>query len=382
MQLHPLPPQPELNIQALERTLELSNLTNSYKLYWFAALLDEINACSAEITFRRMAAGMISKCWYSVLQFKLSLGTLDMLHRLVHYLHKKYNLDIEINETDLKTFLLELKDEEYEKCIVEFCRYVPYRLLTPFYPDQLHGKPDAQKNRIIEELSCVNDTALYRIRSRELKIEVNYNWFEYLYCNMSIVTGWYRYRLIEYLQKRNPNTPSVIDKISPPLTRDLGEAKKFWKTIISAVESPPPGDLGGHGIGNRESVIAIKDIYTGQPVNESDMSIDHFIPWSFVLHDRLWNLTPVSKSINSRKSDLLPPLERYLDSFINLQYTALTTAINLGYKKNKLEDYLMLGEGIDLTANIDKSKFKELITNTITPLHRIAQNQGFGLWTV
>ena len=47
MILHPLPPQPELNIAALEQSLDLSNLTNSYKLYWFAALLDEINNYNA-----------------------------------------------------------------------------------------------------------------------------------------------------------------------------------------------------------------------------------------------------------------------------------------------------------------------------------------------
>jgi len=49
--LHPLPPQPELNIPALERSLELSSLTNSYKLYWFAALIEEINNCSAVILY-------------------------------------------------------------------------------------------------------------------------------------------------------------------------------------------------------------------------------------------------------------------------------------------------------------------------------------------
>jgi hypothetical protein len=239
MLFHPLPKQPDLNIPALERSLDLSNLTNSYKLYWFSALLDEINSCSAGISFKSMTAAMISKCWYTVLKYRLSLGSMDMLHRLVYYLHEKYNLSPEINEKDLKEFLLNLNDGMFDKGINELCRYVPYRLLSPFYTNELRGKSDTIKNRVIEELSCRDDSAIYRIRSSEAKIEINYNWFEYFYCNMSIVTGWYRYKLVEYLQRRNPNTPSVIDKIYPPLQRDLVEAKNFWKTIITAIQSPP-----------------------------------------------------------------------------------------------------------------------------------------------
>ena len=234
--LHPLPPQPDLNIPALERSLELSSLTNSYKLYWFAALLEEINNCSAEITFRRMVILMLVKCWYTVLKFRLNFGSLDMLHRLVHYLHETYGMPAEIGEAHLKETLLKLEDPELEKGIMEFTKYVPYRLLTPFYADELRGVKDSLKNRIIEELSCKDDKAIYRIRTSDSKIEINYNWFEYLYCNMAIITGWHRYRLVEFLQRRNPNTPSVIDKIEAPQNRNLTEARNFWKKIITIAE--------------------------------------------------------------------------------------------------------------------------------------------------
>ena len=72
----------------------------------------------------------------------------------------------------------------------------------------------------------------------------------------------------------------------------------------------------------------VTDIYTGLPVNETDMSLDHFIPWSFVLHDRLWNLAPVSTAINSSKSDSLPDLNQHLENFCTLQYMAFTTALH------------------------------------------------------
>ncbi len=52
---------------------------------------------------------------------------------------------------------------------------------------------------------------------------------------------------MEFLQRRNPNTPSVIDKISPPLTRNLTEAKKLWKAIIS-LSSKPASQTTGNSI--------------------------------------------------------------------------------------------------------------------------------------
>lgn len=158
------------------------------------------------------------------------------------------------------------------------------------------------------------------------------------------------------------------------------------------------GDLGGSGCRGRESAGRVKDIYTGLPVNEADMSLDHFIPWSFVLHDRLWNLAPVSRSINSSKSDLLPNLDKYLESFLDLQFMAYRTAIESGIKSKALEDYYLLNEGNYIPSSlpppvvrgpgmpglmsgiIREPDFKEILRNTITPLHRIAQNQGFGVW--
>ncbi len=41
-------------------------------------------------------------------------------------------------------------------------------------------------------------------------------------------------------------------------------------------------------------------------VFEQDWDVDHFLPWSFVLEDRLWNLVPSCKDCNSNKSDGVP----------------------------------------------------------------------------
>lgn len=50
----------------------------------------------------------------------------------------------------------------------------------------------------------------------------------------------------------------------------------------------------------------IIDFYTGEELDEKDISIDHVIPWSFMYSDDIWNLVITSKSHNSSKSNSIP----------------------------------------------------------------------------
>jgi hypothetical protein len=51
--------------------------------------------------------------------------------------------------------------------------------------------------------------------------------------------------------------------------------------------------------------------------------LDHFLPWSFVTHDLIWNLTPAPAAINLAKSDAVPNLSRYLAAFVDQHYAAM-----------------------------------------------------------
>lgn len=48
------------------------------------------------------------------------------------------------------------------------------------------------------------------------------------------------------------------------------------------------------------------DFYTGKPLSDNDISVDHVIPWSFMYSDDIWNLVLTSKSNNSSKSNTIP----------------------------------------------------------------------------
>ena len=53
----------------------------------------------------------------------------------------------------------------------------------------------------------------------------------------------------------------------------------------------------------------IIDFYTGDILEQNDISLDHVIPWSFMYSDDIWNLVITSKSVNSKKSNSIPSEE-------------------------------------------------------------------------
>jgi hypothetical protein len=82
----------------------------------------------------------------------------------------------------------------------------------------------------------------------------------------------------------------------------LEKARTFWNTVLA--QQP------------------LRCIYSGEPIR-GDYDLDHFLPWSFVTHDLIWNLTPAPAAINLAKSDAVPSLNRYLDAFVDQHYVAM-----------------------------------------------------------
>jgi len=305
---------------------------------------------------------MIVNSWHSVVDFRLNLGISDQLQDIIFVIKSKYEVEDSISKSKLLNKVLpgifKNDDKLYEK-VEEICRYVPYRLLAPFYPE-IVGEKDYKKNDLIKELSQKDRRAIYKIEKD--KVKINSNWYDYIKNNLVIILGWFKNKLIGFLQSRNPNVPSIPYKISPTKNRNLRYARKYWKSIISRG--------------------TIKEIYGRRKIDaESDYAIDHFIPWSFVMHDKLWNLNPTLNSYNSKKRDMIPDLDIYLDRFCELQYKSLIRAIKSENISDKiLEDYLEVKEDFKFDTLPEEDHFKDSLKETLTPLYQIAKNQGFRKW--
>lgn len=364
-----LPQESSIDVNLLERMLE-DNLTTSYKLFWFRGIFKEITNQNKEVTFRRIVCRMIVEAWYPLIEYHLNFGALDKLYDLCMLIHKKYKIESDITDNKLLDFLEDLNDKEVEKAIRNLYNMVPYRLLAPFFVGEFKGVPDHRRNKKIAELSNSRDDVFYKINDKEKSITINQNWYDYIYKNQSIVYGWMSYKLIYFLQSRNPNVPAIPFKLAAPQQRNLALARKFWSGV--------------------SDIMPIYDIYTSKELTGpnfkeyGELSIDHFIPWSFVLHDELWNLVPTFKNVNSAKSNKLPNLELYMEKFCDLQYKAFKVARRNKKLRKPLQDYLTIDKSMDINAllrdEIPKDYFVDCIKSTIKPLFQIAYNQGYGLW--
>lgn len=57
-------------------------------------------------------------------------------------------------------------------------------------------------------------------------------------------------------------------------------------------------------------------------LSPTSFALDHFLPWSFVVHDRLWNLLPADPRANSAKGDHVPD-RGYIEDFVRIQHAGL-----------------------------------------------------------
>ncbi len=205
----------------------------------------------------------------------------------------------------------------------------------------------------------VDTPCLYRFVDEGRSIELHPRWRAYLQSNLAIVTGFCLWSLVTYLQRNNPNVPTIAGKLAEPGQRDLGPARRFWRTAL-AVQGP------------------LRCVYSGELL-EGVASLDHFLPWSFVAHDLLWNIAPTAPSVNSAKSDRLPDFARYFEPFAAQQYAAVQAVAQQARHAALLEDYILLMKtpSVDALRGLSFEAFRRVLEETLAPQMQIARNMGF-----
>ncbi len=350
-----------LDIACLSRIFD--NTTNSYKFLFFLSLLDILNRnffkSDISILLEDILVDMLATSWYSHCFFKLSFGSQDQIAIELD------RLNLSIGKQGLKGDFI--SKEQIRKKIKQqrlndrLLDYVPYRINAPFFEEELRGKRDSIKNKAVVKLAEDNFDSrkpLFKYNS-DNSIKVHPEWVEYFRINYAIIRGWASWEWLKYMQRCNPSVPAISNKLFPPNSRDsLGLQTKYWKSVLINAQ--------------------LRCIYSGEVLNENDFSLDHFLPWSFVTHDLLWNLIPTTKSVNSSKSDNLPALD-YLDSFVKLQHTGLLVSrqqLPIRTWTKLIESYisdLRVSEG-DL-LNIDR--LRNSYEAIIIPQINLATSHGF-----
>lgn len=368
MNLWRLPHSTKVPVAPLAQAFD--DVTNSYKFFWFMGILESVKRGEQCVSLSRLVSRMVAFAWFPSVYFRLSFGKQDRLATMVWALQKE--LDIPINVSRARVEELALAQVEGStklgKHIRSLMAYVPQRFLRPFFQEQLRGIPDQKVNREIRRLAEIaasksEAATMYKFSEQQaqLFITITDAWYKYLCEHISILEGFCFWKLVEYLEKNNPNIPNIASKIIAPAARDLRTARFFWDNVL-----PHLGD---------EAVC----IYSGKRIMTGSYTLDHFIPWRFVAHDLLWNLIPASKEANLRKSDWLPDVDSYLLPFCKLQYVAVQAALRIIKNVKVFEDYLMLFRTSALAdlRVIPLDQFQKTLKETVIPQIQIARNMGF-----
>ena len=339
--------------------------TNSYKLVWFLALLALFKRSKGRsLRLADVLTEMVVVAWPTVCLFRLSLGKRDKLQDVI--LEVQQSSDLPPNATSVSIRQFVEGSTTVQAKLDNFKRYVPTRFLAPWFVDKLRGMKDSLRDTEIKTMAGDSQktplASLYYFETNCAEyIKTNDSWRTFLMENLGIVQSFAEHHLALYLQARNPNVPGVLNKLRAPTTRQLTTACDFWRLVRTDFEK----------VGN---LVEFCDIYSERPLSDK-FSIDHFLPWSFVVHDLLWNLTPVEPATNSSKGDALPDLDRYLPRLARLHFGAIEAA----KKRPKfLEDYTdcFKQDASDLLA-LGVDGFIVKYREVILPQALIARNQGF-----
>lgn len=160
----------------------------------------------------------------------------------------------------------------------------------------------------------------------------------------------------------------MIYKLTPmdEKMRKLSNVRKLWEGILKVHE--------------------VKDIFTGKPIVSQQYDVDHFIPWSFVMNDELWNLMPADSSLNSSKSNRLPKWNPFFAVFAGNQYLMY----ELIHKKPELHKCfeacyrdnlhsIWAGQELYIKGN-SREEFYYILEKNMRPVYDSARRQGYEIW--
>jgi hypothetical protein len=358
-----------------DRCLDIENLaqifndtTNSYKIKFFRSILHAIRdgqvSIDRKIYLSDISVRMVAASWPIVEYYRLSLGSRDLLQALIKKISLSpdgFNLASAAFEPNLERQVrraigfLDLRELE---------RYVPYRLIRPFFKSETKGLPDWQVNEVIKGCAATSFNggrpSPYMISGAENGfIVVHELWYAYFSRNLKILLDWADWHLCCYLQRRNPNSPAIGSKLYLPKRRkSLKWQQDLWRPLF--LKEP------------------VRCIYSNEVLSVDLIHLDHYLPWSFVCHDEPWNLIPVSPSANSSKSNSIPS-SRYMASFVELQIRALSAAHSVlsGNEWQKVHSSYVAGLRVDALDFYRDSRIHLSFNETILPLAAIAKRMGF-----
>ena len=363
--------------------LMLKDPSYCYKFYWLEAIVNLISEDITETTFNEIIDEMICNAWYSVREFHIHLSGLgpngevkDGLERAVLTLAELSDLPANASKVQIRN-AIRWHDAELYKAKEQLTHMVPYRAMAGFFASSgMDNVPWNSTLKMAQTISTFNDEVMslpYTIgNASKLAREVRFHpdWVRMIQDHTVSILGWIQYEKVKWLQNNNPEVPGLVYKLLPmdEKMRKLGKVRNLWEGILSQQ--------------------SIQDVFTGKLIVPNQYDIDHFIPWSFVMNDELWNLMPMDSSLNSAKCNRLPQWDPFFRRFSDNQYV-LYQMIHEKDEIHKLYEQcwrdnlhsIWAGQELYRPGNT-KEQFDAILSKNMRPVYDSARRQGYEIWQI
>lgn len=372
-----------LDIEGFSRMMKDPSF--SYKFYWLEAIVQLIAEDKTQATYEEIIDEMIINAWYSVLEFHLHLSGLfgdgvikDNLEKAVLRLFKLSNLPNNANKVQIKNKLKEYaEDKELRVYKMELTKNVPYKALSGFANrgtekidlNSSAGRMMAYYNKLSQSEILLpyvfnGENGLNRT------IIFNSGWIQMIQDSTVAILGWIQLEKIKWLQNNNPDVPGLVYKMAPmdEKMRKLNNVRKLWEAVLH--------------------LHPVVDVFKNEEIDRLNYDMDHFIPWSFVMNDELWNLMPMDSSWNSKKSNKLPQWDLFFGRFADNQYI-LYALIQEKPGVHKLYEACYRDNLHSIWANQElyrvgnsKEEFHRILEKNMRPVYDSAKRQGYEIWNI
>ena len=363
-------------------SLMMKNPSFCYKFYWLEAIVNLISEGITETTFNEVINEMIANAWYSVLEFHIHLSGIvlgevkDGLERAVLKLSDISKLPATASKVEIKNKIRE-HDKELKTEKEQLTNMVPYSALAGFFnkfDETAEWESTRRMIAYIERVNKVNILPYTLGNSSKLNKEIYFNpsWIKMIQDNTVSILGWIQFEKVKWLQNNNPEVPGLVYKLDPmdEKMRKLNAVRKLWNAVLS--------------------LEPVADVFTGKQIDIKQYDVDHFIPWSFVMNDELWNLMPMDSSLNSSKSNKLPEWDPFFIRFANNQFK-LYKMINDTNRPavHKLFEACYKDNIHSIWANQElyrpgntSEEFEHILEKNMRPVYDSARRQGYELWKI
>ena len=175
---------------------------------------------------------------------------------------------------------------------------IPYESLSPEMMLEISRQVKLKcKTCVVGALYGDTKRLFYSFSKKKEWIQINPRMYEFLCKHKIIIEKLNYYEWARFLEKVNE------DKTADHILTKIDESSKrnnlsYYRQILF------------------EEFENKKCFYCGKVLKPDKIDVDHFVPWSFIKDDNLWNLVLACPTCNRSKNDRLPE-KRYLDLLID-----------------------------------------------------------------